>query len=138
MSLSSTVLLGRLTADPELRKTSNDISVCSFTVATDKPHKTGEQAKSNFIDCVAWRASADFITKYFHKGDLIAVRGELSTDNYEDKSGNKRKKTEVIVDTVSFAGKTGKGESKGNAAETGDTDAQGEFEEVGTDDDLPF
>lgn len=94
------MLIGRLTADPELRTTSSGISVCSFTVAVDRRTKT--ENKADFIDCTAWRGEAEFICKYFSKGKPIAASGTLMTDNYEDKDGNKRKKTFVSVENVEF------------------------------------
>ena len=94
------MLIGRLTADPELRTTSSGISVCSFTVAVDRRTKT--ENKADFIDCTAWRGEAEFICKYFTKGKPIAASGTLMTDTYEDKDGNKRKKTFVTVENVEF------------------------------------
>lgn len=97
--------MGRLTADPELKLTENQVSVCSFTVAVEEDYvKSGEQRKCNFIDCVAWKNKADFVAKYFHKGSMIAVDGEIKTRNWEDKNGNKRKTTEIQADNVHFCG----------------------------------
>ena len=94
------MLIGRLTADPELRTTGSGISVCGFTVAVDRRTKT--ENKADFIDCTAWKATAKFICKYFQKGKPIAASGALMTDSYEDKDGNKRKKTFVTVENVEF------------------------------------
>ena len=94
------MLIGRLTADPELRTTNSGISVCSFTVAVDRRTKT--ENKADFIDCTAWRGEAEFICKYFQKGKPICASGALMTSSYKDKDGNKRKKTFVSVENVEF------------------------------------
>ena len=103
--LNCAQIMGRLTADPELKLTENQVSVCSFTVSVEEDYvKSGEQRKCNFIDCVAWKNKADFVAKYFHKGSMIAVDGEIKTRNWEDKNGNKRKTTEIQADNVHFCG----------------------------------
>ena len=103
--LNCAQIMGRLTADPELKLTENQVSVCSFTVAVEENYvKSGEQRKCNFIDCVAWKNKADFVAKYFHKGSMIALDGEIKTRNWEDKNGNKRKTTEIQADNVHFCG----------------------------------
>ena len=102
--LNSVIIMGRLTADPELRTTTSNISVTSFTVAVDRNYKNGDERQTDFINCVAWRSTADFISRYFSKGRMIAVQGSLQTRNYEDKKGNKRIAVEVIADNVSFCG----------------------------------
>lgn len=105
MSINNTTLMGRLTADPELRTTNNGTSVTSFAVAVDRKYTpTGQEKQTDFIDCVAWKNKADFITRYFHKGDLIAIEGEIQTRTWEDGSGKKRKAVEVLVNNVSFCG----------------------------------
>ncbi|MEI3013703.1 MAG: single-stranded DNA-binding protein [Ruthenibacterium lactatiformans] len=89
--LNVIALMGRLVADPELRHTPNGIATCTFRIAVDRNFvRAGEERKADFIDIVAWRQSAEFVCKYFHKGNLIAVNGSLQTRNYEDKNGNKR------------------------------------------------
>ena len=103
--LNCAQIMGRLTADPELKLTENQVSVCTFTVAVEEDYvKSGEQRKCNFIDCVAWKNKADFVAKYFHKGSMIALDGEIKTRNWEDKNGNKRKTTEIQADNVHFCG----------------------------------
>lgn len=102
--LNSAIIMGRLTADPELRTTTSGLSVTSFTVAVDDNYKSGEEKQTDFIDCVAWRGTADFVTTYFKKGQMIAVQGKIKTRNYEDKNGNKRKAVEIVADNVSFCG----------------------------------
>jgi single-strand DNA-binding protein len=102
--------MGRLTFDPELKSTGSGIAVCSFTVAVDRRSKQ-EERQTDFIRCVAWRQTAEFISRYFHKGSMIAVQGSIQVRNYEDKNGQKQTMTEVIVDNASFCG--GKNESGG-------------------------
>ena len=103
--LNCAVIMGRLTADPELRTTNNGISVTSFTVAVDRSFvRAGEQRQADFINVVAWRQTADFVTRYFHKGSMIAVHGSIQTRNYEDRQGNKRTAFEIVASDVSFCG----------------------------------
>lgn len=126
------VVSGRLTRDPELRTTQQGTSVTSFSVAVDRP---GVKDKADFIDCVAWRSTAEFVEKYFHKGDTIEVNGVLTSRSWEDKEGNKRKALEVVCDRVGFQ----KAKKKGDAdvvAERLDTEGFAEMD--GDDGDLPF
>ena len=120
--INSTVLMGRLTATPEVKTTTNNgVSVVSFTLAVDRAYqKKGEEKKTDFINCVAWRTTAEFIGKYFTKGQMMAVTGELQTRNYEDKNGNKRTATEVIVNQVSFCGSKAENPSGSAPAPTDD------------------
>lgn len=142
--LNNVVLMGRLTATPELRNTANGVAVTSFTLAVERSFvKQGEQRQADFIDCIAWRNTAEFIARYFQKGSMIAVTGSIQTRNYEDKNGNKRKATEVVIDSASFCGS--KGENQQNTAKLTPTaespsyqPTDGDFEEIGTDDNLPF
>ncbi|WP_322173425.1 single-stranded DNA-binding protein [Acutalibacter caecimuris] len=103
--LNVAVLMGRLVADPELRHTQSDIAVCSFRVAVDRNFSTrsGER-QTDFIDVVAWRQTAEFVCKYFTKGQMIAVNGSIQTRPWEDKQGNKRTAVEVVAENVSFCG----------------------------------
>lgn len=103
--LNKVILMGRLTAVPELKKTPGDISVCSFTVAVDRDFKNdaGER-QADFIPCVAWREKADFICKYFGKGAMVAVCGRLESRQYETKEGQKRTAYEVVCEQISFTG----------------------------------
>lgn len=106
MALNNVVLMGRLTRDIEVRQTQNGISVASFTLAVDKPYnKENEHPEANFIDAVAWRQTAEFLSKWFSKGSRIIIEGSIQTRSYEDKDGNKRKVTEVLVDRASFVDK---------------------------------
>ena len=103
--LNCAVIMGRLTADPELRTTNNGTSVTSFTVAVDRSFvRSGEERQTDFINVVAWRQSAEFVSRYFHKGSMIAVQGSIQTRNYEDKNGNRRTAVEIVADRVSFCG----------------------------------
>ena len=104
--LNRAILMGRLVADPELRQTPNGISVCSFTIAIDRNYAKDRERQADFIDIVAWRQSAEFVSRYFAKGKMIIVEGSIQTRLYEDKNGNKRKAVEVGADNVQF------GESK--------------------------
>jgi single-strand DNA-binding protein len=105
MSINITVLTGRLTTDPELKKTQNNTSVTSFCIAVDRKYQPqGEEKKTDFIDCVAWRNTAEFITKYFSKGSMIGIEGEIQTRTYTDKEGKNRKATEIVINNASFCG----------------------------------
>lgn len=146
--INNVVLMGRLTADPELRQTANGIEVTSFSIAIDRGYaRQGEERQTDFINCVAWRQTAKFITSYFHKGSMIAVTGAIQTRNYEDKTGAKRTATEVVVSNASFCGS--KNESGTASAPAADnsynapapsfaTGTAGDFEELSGDEDLPF
>ena len=95
-------LIGRMTHEPEIRKTNSDIPVVNFCIAVDRPGTSRENKITDFFDCVAWRGTAENICKYFHKGDPIGIHGNLQNDQYKDKDRNDRKKTEVQVDTFEF------------------------------------
>ncbi len=103
MALNRVTLMGRFTRDPELRRTTTDIAVVSFTVAVDKPYnKDGEHPEANFIPCVAWRERAELIASHFTKGQRIAIDGTLQSRRYTDNDGNNRSIVEVLVDNVTF------------------------------------
>lgn len=142
--LNVVVIMGRLTADPELRTTQSGISVTSFSVAVNRNYSKDGNNQTDFINCVAWRNNAEFISKYFTKGQMIAIKGSLQQNNYTDKDGNKRTSYDVVVDTADFCGS--KNESGGNGAPArneapasfSNVDT-GDFEEISMgDDDLPF
>lgn len=102
--INKIILMGRLTADPELRQTPSGVSVCRFRIAVNRPYadkQTGER-QSDFINIVAWRASADFIAKYFRKGSMIIIEGSLRNNDYTDKNGVKHYSMEVMADSVTF------------------------------------
>lgn len=140
--LNCCVIMGRLTADPELRTTASNLSVTSFTVAVDRGYaRPGEEKQTDFIPVTAWRQTADFVTKYFHKGSMIAVQGALQTRNYEDKNGNKRTAFEIVASNVSFCGsKAESGAPAGGGANASSySNASSEdFSTVVEDDDFPF
>jgi len=105
-ALNRYLAIGRFVADPDLKQTQNGVSVTTFTLAVDKPYnKENQHPEANFLDCVAWRGTAEFITRYFSKGKRILIEGSLQTRTYTDKNGNKRKVVEVLVDNVSFIDK---------------------------------
>ena len=101
--LNTAIIQGRLVADPELKHTQNGVAVVNFTVAVSRSYaKPGEERQTDFIDVVAWRQTAEFVSNYFGKGQMIAVRGEIQTRTYTDKEGNNRKAVEIIADQVHF------------------------------------
>ena len=103
--INRTVLLGRLTADPELRHTSSDLAVTSFSIAVDRSYvKAGEERQTDFFNIVAWRSTAEFICRYFCKGSLIAIDGKLQSRKYTATDGTNRTVIEVLAENVSFAG----------------------------------
>ena len=129
------VLTGRLTADPELKTTQNGISVTRFTLAVNRNYRAGEEQETDFINIVAWRQTAEFIAKYFNKGNLIGIEGAIQTRKYQDSNGNNRTAFEVVVDNAHFI------ESKRNNDETqnySNADTE-DFNDIsGEDDDIPF
>ena len=153
--MNKIILIGRLTKDPEVRSTSTGITTANFTVAAQRPfkNKNGEQ-EADFLPCVAFRNSADFISKYFKKGSMICVEGRVQTRNYDAQDGTKRYVTEVVANNVTFVG--GKNDSTPSSEESG-TDygmssssevepmdlAEDPYKDFGSevtlsDDDLPF
>ena len=106
--LNHITIMGRLTRDPELRRTGSGVAVASFTVAVDRDFsgRDGGERETDFIDCVAWRQTGEFVSKYFTKGSMIVVSGRLQIRSWTDKDGNKRRSAEVVADNVYF------GESK--------------------------
>ena len=125
--LNHSTIMGRLTADPEIRRTNSGKAVCSFTVAVDKP---GKDSGASFIPCVAWEKTAEFIEKYFSKGSLLALEGRVESRQYETKEGQKRTVVELVASQVHFCGKENKDEAKsafsspGGFAMIEDDDAQ--------------
>ena len=101
--MNTICLIGRLTADPELRTTQNQVSVTSFTLAVDRAYQPkGQERQTDFINVVAWRQTAEFVTRYFHKGQRLALTGTLQSRRYVDKEGNNRTAYEVIAENVFF------------------------------------
>ena len=140
--INTVALMGRLTYEPELKSTPSGVSVICFQVACDRNYqRSGQDRQADFIDCVAWRQTAEFISRYFHKGSMIAVEGSIQTSNYTDKDGNQRKQTEIIANNVSFCG--GKAENASQGTQTAQNSpninvSTADFEEIPDDDDLPF
>lgn len=143
--LNNVCVMGRFTRQPELKRTQSGLAVCSFGLACDRAAKKGEEHKTDWLDVVAWRNTAEFVCKYFNKGDAIIILGSLQTRNLEDKDGNKRKAVEIIANNVFFAG----GKRDSNAPQTAPTPADadysgggyggGGFEEISEEDgDSPF
>ena len=102
--LNHITIMGRLTRDPELRRTGSGVAVASFTVAVDRDFsgRDGGEKETDFIDCVAWRQTGEFVSKYFTKGSMIVVSGRLQIRSWTDKDGNKRRTAEVVADNVYF------------------------------------
>ena len=112
--LNHIVLMGRLTRDPELRRTGSGVAVASFTLAVDRDYAAqGAEKETDFVDIVAWRNTAEFVSKYFTKGRMAVVTGRLQIRNWQDKEGNKRRSAEVVADNVYF------GDSKRDSADGG-------------------
>ena len=134
--MNNVILKGRLVADPELRMTQSNISVVSFKIAVDKYVKEGEK-QADFIDCNAWRGTADFISKYFVKGQEILIRGQLHNKVWQDKDGTKHYTYEVTADNAEFCGsKAGNVQPQQNSDSVlGDL---GSFEEIISDGEVPF
>ena len=111
--LNHIVIMGRLTRDPELRRTSSGVAVASFTVAVDRDFggREGGERETDFIDCVAWRQTGEFVSKYFTKGRMAVVSGRLQIRNWNDKEGNKRRSAEVVADNVYFGDSKRDGEA---------------------------
>lgn len=143
--LNCVTLMGRLVADPELRTTTTGRSVCTFSIAVDRSYaKAGEQRQTDFINIVTWEGTANFVSRYFAKGSMIAVQGSIQTRPYEDKNGNKRTAFEVVAREVSFCGSKAETGTQAPAVSAAapapayQTAVPSDFEEITDDDDLPF
>lgn len=134
--LNTAILMGRLTTDPELKYTQSNIPVTSFTLAVDRAYKSGEERQTDFINIVAWRQRAEFVSKWFKKGQLVAIDGSIQTRNYQDKNGNNRTAFEVVANNVHFA--EGKRENTNGNYPPIDTSPTDYDEIADNDDDLPF
>lgn len=131
--LNRIIVMGRMTRDPELRRTNSGTAVASCTVAVDRDFKSlsGEK-ETDFIDVVAWRNTAEFVSKYFSKGRMAVVEGRLQLRDWTDKDGNKRRTAEIVADSVYF------GDSKRDGGDAAQSAPQGGFSEIEDDGDLPF
>lgn len=142
--LNRVILMGRLVNDPELKTTGTGVSVTSFRIAVERSYvKSGEERKADFIDIVCWRQTAEFVTRYFSKGNLIAVEGQLQSRTYQAKDGSNRYIVEVVADNVSFTGERKDTQQTNTQPHTPPVDISTpppveDFQEMPLDDDLPF
>jgi single-strand DNA-binding protein len=144
--INRVVLVGRLTKDPELRRTAGDIPVVSFTLAINRPYaKSDQDQQADFINCTAWRRQAEIVHQYLAKGSLVGVEGRIQTRNYEDAQGQRRVYTDVLADSVQFL------EPKGSQEKSASTQSPYDYQDTPStssyddepiidipDDDLPF
>lgn len=135
LNFNKVIIGGRLTSDVELKQTPNGVSVCSFSIAVNRK---GKEAQTDFIKCVAWRQTAEFINRYFNKGSSICIAGSIQTRSWQDTNGNKRFETEVVVDEATFV--DSKSDGGNYDAPSFAKDNAPKFEEIKVDDsdDLPF
>lgn len=131
------ILTGRLTADPELKTTQSGVTVCPFTIAVNRNHRANEEQQTDFINLVAWKQRAEFISKYFKKGSLIGIEGSIQTRKYQDKSGTNRTAFEVVVNNAQFVESKKDKPTETYPVGYSNTGAD-DFEEVADVDDLPF
>ncbi len=146
-NLNKVILGGRLTADPELKMTSSGVPVTTFSIAVNRrfqsKNQDSQQPQADFINCTAWRQTAEFITRYFRRGSSICVLGSIQTRSWTDQQGQKRYATDVIVEEANFVDSKGEGGSSytpdaySTPSYTGGASAP-KFEEISDDDDLPF
>ena len=147
-NINKSIIGGRLTADPELKSTQSGVSVCSFSIAVNRRYAKDGQQEVDFINCQAWRQTAEFICNYFRKGSSICISGSIQTRSWTDNNGQKRYATEVIADEAYFvdsktdaadqAKLNGTPTSYTPAAYTGNSASSTQFEEIPNDGDLPF
>lgn len=144
--MNKAILVGRLTKDPELKTTGSGVSVCSFTIAVNRRFKNAEgNYDADFINCVAWRQQAEFISKYFSKGRMVGICGSIQTRNYEREDGQRVYVTEVVADEVSFVDSKSQSDGASSQPQTANTGsntnsfgADDGFIPMPADDDLPF
>ena len=128
--LNTITIMGHITKDPELRRTANNVAVTSFTIACDRAIKNADGSReTDFIDCVAWRSTAEFVNKYLAKGRMVVIHGRLQIRTWKDKNGNSRRNAEIIVSSVYFA------DSKRDPAAE---ETAGEYPILDDSDELPF
>lgn len=142
LNLNKVILGGRLTADVELKQTPSGVPVCSFSLAVNRKYSKDSEAQTDFINCVAWRNTAEFISKYFRKGSSLCAIGSVQTRSWTDNNGQKRYATEIVVDEALFVDSKTEGEAQGAATYA---DALGsvapkhdDFTPLDSDSDLPF
>jgi len=147
--MNKCIFIGRITADPELKQTPSNISVCRFTVAVDRPYQKDKEKETDFIPCTAWRNTAEFLAKYFPKGSPILIEGSMRNNNYTDKDGVKHYTMDCLIDKVDFLPKNSDGgtspsqQSKQQASDNSAAIADaigdlGDFEEILSNGDVPF
>lgn len=135
LNLNKVVIGGRLTADVELKHTQSGTAVCGFTIAVDRKYKKeNEEKQTDFISVVAWRHSAEFISKYFRKGSSICITGSIQTRTWNDKNGQKRYASEVVVDEAYFVD----GKTSSSSSDITNSSIQADYQELNNDSDLPF
>ena len=127
--LNKIIVMGRLTHDPELRRTQSGTAVCSFSIACDRDYGKDEEKKTDFLDIVAWRERGEFVAKYFTKGRMIVVAGSLQIRDWTDKNGNKRRTAEIIASDVYFGDSRPKQEGEDSAPAYGSYEPSGSFAE---------
>jgi len=141
-TINKVILVGRLTKDPELKKTNSDLSFVRFTVATDRRVGQGKDPVTDFIDCEVWGAMAESLAKYTQKGALIGVEGSIQVNKYQDKDGNTRYSTRVRADAVHFLGSKNSSENNSSSYQSsGNDDVYEEDDEslnILSDEDVPF
>ena len=131
--LNRIIVMGRMTRDPELRRTNSGTAVASFSLAVDRDFKSlSSEKETDFIDVVVWRNTAEFVSKYFSKVRMAVVEGRLQIRDWTDKDGNKRRSAEIVADSVYF------GDSKRDGGDTAQSEPQGGFSEIEDDGHLPF
>lgn len=136
--LNTITIMGRLTRDPELRRTAQGKPVCAFTLAVDRDYSKDGEKQTDFIEVIAWSGTAEFVSKHFSKGAMAVATGRLQLRDWTDKDGNKRRTAEVVASSVYF-GESKKSERKAADVEYGEPTADTEFSELTDDDgDLPF
>ena len=139
MSLNHIALMGRMVKDPELKQTQSGVSVCNFTIAVDRDYKNGDEKVADFVDCVVWRNSADFVSKYMKKGRMVVVSGSLQSRKWQDKEGNNRTSWEVQAQNVYFADSKKDGDSSSSGGSPAPASSDVTYEDLGDDDgQLPF
>ena len=134
--LNSVTMMGRLVRDPSLKETQTGTKVCSFTIAVDRDFQQGEEKQTDFVNCVAWRQTGEFVSAHFHKGNLICVKGSLQSRKWQDKEGKNRTEWEVIVERAYFSGERNSAQEAPEAAPR-EPDAPTWTEDTG-DGELPF
>ena len=136
--LNKIVIIGRLTAEPELRHTANATPVASFTLAVERDFKGNDgQKQTDFINCIAWRSTAEFVSKYFSKGSMAVVSGRLQIRSYQDRDGNNRTVAEVLAENVYF-GESRRSHDSSDSHDTSAAEQKSGFVELDDEEDLPF